>query len=298
MADDEILDRLTDAVRRVRSLGQRAGRRRHRQAPVEGPQAVRELLRFHPGAVRDLYLTEAAAERHPEIPAAAREAHVPTRLVAPAIAAAMSADAQGVLAVMSTEGSPAQVDLDGLLAFRSAESLGMIAVLAQASDPGNVGTVIRAADAAGAGGVVLGRGSVEHVNPKVLRSTAGSFFHLPVIADVPLDAALARLRAAGFQILAADVRASYLLDDLLDLATGVLGDDLPPELSLAPDLRRPVAWLFGNEAHGLASWEVQQADAAVRVPINGHAESLNLAVAAALCLYATARAQRVARRAG
>lgn len=290
MASDEILDRLTDSVRRVRSLSQRAARRRHRQALVEGPQGVRELLRFHPAAVRDIFLTESAAERYPEILQTAQSAHVPTRLVSPAISAAMSADAQGVLAVMTLEGSPAQVDLEGLLAFRSAQSLGMLAFLAQASDPGNVGTVIRAADAAGAGGVLLGRGSAEHVSPKVLRSTAGSFFHLPVVADVALDIALPQLRGAGFQVLAADVRADYLLDDLVDASLGVAPSaPLPPG---APDLRRPVVWLFGNEAHGLASWEVRQADATVRVPIVGHAESLNLAVAAALCLYATARAQR------
>ena len=298
MASDEILDRLTESARRVRSLGQRAGRRRHRRAPVEGPQGVRELLRFHPAAARDVYLTEAAAERYPEILRSAHAAHVPVHFVTPAVAATMSGDAQGVLAVMSTEGSPAQVDLDGLLAFRSAESLGMLAYLAQASDPGNVGTVIRAADAAGAGGVLLGRGSVEHVNPKVLRSTAGSFFHLPVVADAALADALPRLREAGFLILAADARADHVLDDLLDLATGLVTDEVAAGLAGAPDLRRPVVWLFGNEAHGLASWEVHQADATVRVPISGHAESLNLAVAAALCLYATARAQRVARRFG
>ena len=147
-----------------------------------------------------------------------------------------------------------------------------MAVLANVRDPGNAGTVLRTADAAGADGVVFAAASVDPYNSKCVRSSAGSLFHLPVVVGVPLAEAIARLRAAGLQILAADGSASQLVDS----ADG-------------PDLSRPTAWLFGNEAWGLPDDLLALADAPVAVPIYGRAESLNLAAAAAVCLYASAR---------
>ena len=109
-------------------------------------------------------------------------------------------------------------------------------------------------------------------NPKVVRSTTGSIFHLPVAQGGDLDAAIAQVRAAGVQVLAADIK----------------GDDLP---TLRSELARPTAWLFGNEAHGLTEQSLALADRAVKVPIYGHAESMNLATAASVCLYESAFAQ-------
>jgi TrmH family RNA methyltransferase len=152
----------------------------------------------------------------------------------------------------------------------------LVAVLAHVRDPGNAGTVIRAADAAGADAVVLTDASVDVHNPKCVRSTAGSLFHLDVVTGVPLDAAVAGLRAAGLRVLAADGAGRTDLDDLED--AGALGG--------------PVAWVLGNEAWGLGEEDRALADDVVRVPIHGRAESLNLAMAATVCLYATARAQR------
>ena len=147
---------------------------------------------------------------------------------------------------------------------------------------GNAGTVVRVADAVGADAVVLSHASVDVHNPKVVRSTAGSLFHLPVVAGADLPQAVARLRAAGMLVLAADGGGDLDLDDLLDAAGR----------GASTDLARPTVWLFGNEAWGLPDDVLALADAAVRVPIRGHAESLNLATAAAICLYASARAQR------
>lgn len=199
----------------------------------------------------------------------------------PEVLEAMSPDAQGVLAVVRGE-APTLADA---LAARDPERAGrplLVAVLAAVRDPGNAGTVIRAADAAGADLVVLAGESVDVHNPKVVRSTAGSLFHLPVVAGIPLDAALAELRAAGCLVLAADGAGALDLDDLLDDAGS----------GTAPDLAGPTVWVFGNEAWGLPEEHRALADAVVRVPIRGRAESLNLATAATVCLYASSRAQR------
>ena len=270
----------SDRVRMVKRLSGRSARRRHGQFLVEGPQGVREVVRHAPDQVRDLYVSQEAAERHPDILAEARTAVRHLHLAAPEVVEAMSADAQGLLAVVRTE------PRDEL----GPDAPRLVAVLPWAADPGNLGTVIRAADAAGADAVVLGPGSVEVHNPKVVRATAGSLFHLPVVPVDDLAAVVARWRADGVQVLAAAADGPWDLDTLADRALLSADGSLPG--APAPDLRRPTAWLFGNEAHGLREEELALADAVVGVPIHGQAESLNVATAATLCLYASARAQR------
>jgi TrmH family RNA methyltransferase len=147
-------------------------------------------------------------------------------------------------------------------------------------DPGNAGTVLRTADAAGCGGVVFSSASVDPYNGKCVRASAGSLFHLPVVVGTSPAEVTAALRAAGLRILAADGRGRRGLDDL----------------AAAGDLAAPTAWLFGNEAWGLPGDLLDLADEAVAVPIYGRAESLNLAAAAAVCLYASAHAQHGAGR--
>jgi TrmH family RNA methyltransferase len=166
--------------------------------------------------------------------------------------------------------------LDASLPDLLATAPRLVTVLAHARDPGNVGTVIRSSDAAGADGVVLTEASVDPYNPKAVRASAGSLFHLPVVTGPEVGELVADLREAGLRVLAADGAGERDLDDLLD------------EGSLAA----PTAWVFGNEAWGLPEETRALADEVVRVPIHGRAESLNLATAAAVCLYASARAQR------
>lgn len=281
-------------MRRVAALSGRSSRARHGQFLVEGPQAVRELVRFAPDAVRDVYLAEDAALRHHDVVEAVAEAGVRSHEASAEVVRAMSADAQGILAVARTE-PLAATTLDGVLA----DGPRLVALLSSAADPGNAGTVLRSADAAGADAVLLGRGSVEATNPKVVRATAGSLFHLPVVGGLDVADAVVAARAAGLQVLAADGAGEWDLDELADramarahgLTLSVEGELAATDL-LAPDLAAPTLWLLGNEAHGLSPAERALADASVRVPVHGHAESLNVATASALCLYASARAQR------
>lgn len=268
----------SDRVRAVRALAGRAVRRRQGRFLVEGPQSVREAVGGPRVRVRDLYVTPGAAARYPEILAAAAARAIRTTYGDDEVLSAMSPDGQGVVAVADLLGG----GLDELLDRAAPPRL--VAVLAQVRDPGNAGAVIRAADAAGAAGVVLTTDSVDVHNPKVVRSTAGSLFHLPVVHDAPLTDVVTALRASGLQVLAADGAGEHDLDDLLDVAGA------PP--AGVPDLARPTAWVFGNEAWGLPATDRGLADAVVRVPLRGRAESLNLATAATVCLYASSRAQR------
>jgi TrmH family RNA methyltransferase len=152
-------------------------------------------------------------------------------------------------------------------------------ILTNVRDPGNAGTVIRGADAAGADAVLLSDSSVDIYNPKVVRSTAGSLFHLPIVTGAPIAALLDGVRAAGLALLAADGSGDRVLGDV--------EDDLDVDL-----LAGPHAWVMGNEAWGLEPHVRAACDAVVRVPIYGHAESLNLAMAATLCLYQSANVQK------
>lgn len=150
----------------------------------------------------------------------------------------------------------------------------LLVIPVDCNEPGNLGSIIRTADAAGADAVVYD-GGVDPYNGKVVRATAGSLFHLPVLPGAAEDL-LAGVSSIGMTSLAATGGGSVTLDELID--DGTLG--------------RPVAWIFGNEAHGLPDSVLEAADHTVRVPIYGRAESLNLAAAAAICLYASARANR------
>ncbi|HUA42092.1 MAG TPA: RNA methyltransferase [Streptosporangiaceae bacterium] len=255
-------------VKAARQLGKKAFRERGRSFLAEGPQAVREALR-QPGVLTELFVTHQGAGRHPELVAGAAGAGVAVHEISGEVMAelAQTITPQGVLGVCRFVDVP--------LASLLQAPLRLVTVLANVRDPGNAGTVLRTADAAGADGVIFTAASVDPYNSKCVRSSAGSLFHLPVVAGAPLAETIASLRESGMHVLAADGSARQMLD-------GPGG----------PDLTRPTAWLFGNEAWGLPDEVLALADAVVAVPIYGRAESLNLAAAAAVCLYASARQLR------
>ena len=251
-------------VRRTRRLATRAFRAETGEFLAEGPQAVREALETE--SVLEVYATAAASERHATMVrrAAAHDIawHVVTDDVVDAISDASTP--QGVVARCTSIVST----LDDL-----PQSLGLVLVCHEMRDPGNAGAVIRCADAAGADAVVLTADSVDPLNPKTVRATAGSLFHLPVVVHRDHDEVVAVLRGRGVQVLATDGEGDVGLFDA------------------SLDLTRPTAWVMGNEATGLTPAARDAADAVVAVPIFGLAESLNLATAAAVCLYTSARAR-------
>jgi TrmH family RNA methyltransferase len=227
---------------------------------AEGPQAVREAA----GHVAELFGTAEALRTHGDAVSAADDAPVWTVTGAVLDALAETVHPQGLVAVCR--------HLDVPLAHAVAARPPLVAVLCEVRDPGNAGTVLRTADAAGAGAVVFAGEAVDPYNGKAVRASAGSLFHVDVVREPDPLAVIAALRTAGYTVLAADGYGPVALPD-------------------AP-LRPPTAWLFGSEAHGLPPEVADAADARVRVPIHGRAESLNLAAAAAVCLYASAAANR------
>jgi RNA methyltransferase, TrmH family len=257
-------------LKAARRLTRRAFRQRERAFLAEGPQAVAEAIRC--GAqVSDLFATAPARSRHHDLVAAVVAAGIPVHVVSGEVMSelAQTVTPQGLLAVCGF------VDVPLAAAVTPAARLAVL--LANVRDPGNAGTVLRTADAAGAQAVVFADASVDPYNGKCVRASAGSLFHLPVVAGARLADAVAAMRQAGLRVIAADGRAGRSLDDA----------------DVRARLHEPTAWLFGNEAWGLPADLAALADEAVAVPIYGEAESLNLAAAAAVCLYASARAQRV-----
>lgn len=254
-------------VRAVAKLAKRSAREETGLFLVEGPQAVSEALQFRAALLVDLFMTQAALDRYPELARAAAASGVEVEIVSDHVLETMAdtVTPQGVVAVSRQFPVSVHELLSG--------GVTLVAILDEVRDPGNAGTIIRAADAAGADGVILTGRSVDAYNPKVVRSTTGSIFHVAVAQGGELDAAIRAVKSAGLQVLAADI----------------VGDDLP---TVRDRLAQPTAWLFGNEAHGLTDDSLTLADHVVKVPIYGHAESLNLATAASVCLYESAFAQR------
>jgi RNA methyltransferase, TrmH family len=255
-------------VRDARQLTHGKYRRERHQFLAEGPQAVREALAA--GAAVAVLVEEASVDRRAAELGAAAGAGVPVDVVdAAAFAGLVSAQTpQGVVAVCRWQPS-------ALADLTSTPGPGQVVLAHEVSDPGNAGALIRVADAVGAVGVALSDWSVDPTNPKCVRASAGSLFHLPVVAAGATPTAVQSLRTAGYTVLAADVAA-----DATDLFAA----------ERAGLLDGRVAWVFGNEAHGLPSEVLSAVDHTVRIPILGRAESLNLATAAAVCLYAGARA--------
>lgn len=310
-------------IRETRKLTRRVAREKAGLFLAEGAQAVREAVAAGPGRTVEIFVTASARDRYEEIVNRAEAVGIVTSTADSKSLAGLSETVtpQGLVAVCrsltvgldralaggtaggnveaggtagdsvepsgraadSTESGGPAADRAELGAASGDDDLGpggvasgaprLIAVLVEARDPGNAGTVIRCADAAGADAVVLTHGSVDPQGGKAVRASAGSVFHLPIAVGSSVETVIEKIRDRGMTILAADGSGETDLDEAR--AAGLLSG--------------PTAWFFGNEARGLPEPVRNLADQVVRVPIYGRAESLNLATAAAVCLYATAR---------
>jgi RNA methyltransferase, TrmH family len=215
---------------------------------------------------RELFVTESAAQRFGTLLAGA---DAPVSLVTERASKALSNTVTPVGLVAVCE--PRAVTLEDVAASRP----GLVVVAVGVSEPGNAGTLIRLADAMGAAAVVMSGNSVDPYNAKCLRASAGSVFVVSVVVEPDAVFAVGRLAEAGLQVLGTTVDGETTLDDA------------------EPLLWAPTAWVFGAEAHGLPTEVAALADRRVRIPMHGGAESLNVAAAAAICLYLSARAQRL-----
>jgi TrmH family RNA methyltransferase len=269
----------------VAALTGRSARRKQGRFRVEGPQAVRSLLEHRPDLALEVHLTERAAEAHPELEALARAAEVPARIVDEQILRAMvREDAAGAAGADGAPVSPQGVVALGALppedpdaataALRALPADGplTVVVLHEVRDPGNVGTLIRTADAAGADLVLLTRTSADPYSPKAVRAAVGSLFHLPVLTGAEMGDVLETLAERSVTAAATSGRAEAELFTV----------ELPERL----------AWILGNEARGLDEETLAAAPLTVRIPLAGSAESLNVHTAATVCLFETLRRRR------
>jgi TrmH family RNA methyltransferase len=241
-------------------LHRHVGRRRAARFLAEGPNLVEAALRR--GLVSEVFATESASSRFADLLSVA-----PVHLVTDRAAKVLSETVTpaGLVAVCSVP----ETTLAGVVA----DGPRLVAVAVEISEPGNAGTLIRIADAMGADAVVLAGHSVDPYNGKCLRASAGSIFSIPVVTEPDAVGAVSTLGEAGLQVLATTVDGEVSLDDAA--------------------LDAPTAWLFGPESHGLPSELAEMATHRVRIPIPGSAESLNVASAASICLYQSARTHRL-----
>jgi RNA methyltransferase, TrmH family len=239
-------------------------RRRAGRFLVEGAHLVEAASGR--GLIREVFVTEVAAQRYAAL---LERQDAAINLVTERAAKALSdtVTPAGLVAVCEQP----EPGLDDVLAGAP----GLIAVGMEIGEPGNAGTLIRIADAMGAAAVIFGGHSVDPYNGKCLRASAGSVFSVPVVVQPDAGAAVSALQAAGLRVLATTMDGELSLDDV--------------------ELSGPTAWLFGSEAHGLSPELARQADHRVAIPMSGGAQSLNVAAAAAICLYQSAQAQRANR---
>ncbi|HZD73652.1 MAG TPA: RNA methyltransferase [Actinomycetota bacterium] len=255
------------AVVAARRLARGHGRARGRAGRflLEGAQGIEAALAAGCRPAR-LFATAEAARRHEGLLAAARDGGAEVTVVTSALLAdlAQTVTPQGLVAVLPSvvrslaEGLPPHPRL--------------VCVLAEVRDPGNAGTVLRAADAFGADALVTTAGSVDLESPKAVRASAGSLFHLPVVAGADWAGLARALRQRGLRLVGAGPHAEATVE--------------------AAPFELPCALVLGNEAHGLPPAVRADLDLLVRLPQYGRAESLNLATAAAVLLYECARRQR------
>lgn len=264
----------SDRVRRIAALSGRSARRRSGLFRLDGPQAVRSLLSERADLIQELHATEVCLDAHPELRELAAGAGCTIRLGDESILRAMVRGDEGSDDVVSPQGVVAVARMPeatwaGGMSGLSTDGPCTVVLLDRLQDPGNVGTVIRTADAAGADLVICATGTADPFAPKAVRASAGSIVHLPVVTGVELDQVLPSLAARG---IATAATSGYAETDLF-----------------SAELSARIAWILGNEGRGVSEHLLAAADLRVRIPLAGRAESLNVATAATVCLFESLR---------
>ena len=236
---------------------------------IEGPRMAGELA-DDPGWSRKIgkiYLSESYAERNGQ-EKEKLERTAPVEILADPVFAHVSGTKtpQGILAVVKRRA----YDMSDILGADSANAL--VLVLDNLQDPGNLGTIFRTAEAAGVTGIILSRDCVDIYNPKVVRSTMGALFRMPFLYVDDLPGTIGELKDAGIQVYAAHLKGERAYDQ--------------------EDYRTGCAFLIGNEGNGLRDEVAECADHYVIIPMQGKAESLNAAVAAAVLMFEAGRQRR------
>lgn len=267
------VDPFTERTPRVVSaskLHRASARRRADRFLAEGTNAVEAAISS--GVAVELFCTEHAMERFEALVDAAAAAGVTISVVTDRAARSLSdtVTPTGIVALcrpVVRDGSASTTDATGV----SPETPRLVAVGQALAEPGNVGTLIRVADALGADEVWLTEGSVDPENPKAVRASAGSIFHVPVVRGIPESDLIDRAHRHGLQAVVATGDGELNVEEADEVLTA------------------PTAWVFGNEAHGVPESMAAAADARVRIPLRGRAESLNIVTAASICLHTSAR---------
>ena len=276
----------SDRVRRVADLSGAKVRARTGRFLIEGPQSVREAVTWRPDVVQDIYVevtaglgqTHVASDTLQHIVDLSQDSTIYVHQATETVMRLLSRDSQGILAVGNSAAMSRQVQ-DLAIAQNAT-----VAAFWQVRDPGNAGTVIRAADAAGCAAVVFVDDCVDALNPKVIRATAGSLFHIPVVR-MDTEALFAWAAGLGLDVLAADIHGTREHPPIP--FTALLNDTAA--------MQRGKVMLFGNEARGLPAEVVARAEHSVAIPLYGKAESLNLAGSAAVILMGLAMSSHIGR---
>lgn len=268
---DTIDNPRSQRVRTLVNLSRRSFRLKQGLLLVEGSQACAELLHFYPEAVRDVYLHNRAPSPAIQVARKALEVTTWVHPVTPSVMKLFAPSAQGIAATADLSVLPSEE-------LPSSEVLkeGAWAVCARVQDPGNLGTIIRIADACGLAGVLSLSGCADVSSPKVIRASAGSLFHLPVYSGAAFTD-LARLSQEN---------GGYLVG-----LSGAAEIDLPTFTAASNATDSPLFICLGNEAQGLSNEEIALCNQTIAIPMWGKAESLNVASAAAIALHAIASAR-------
>lgn len=247
-------------VKAAAELKQKKYRQQRGEFLAEGLRTVEEAVAFK--AAQQIFYTATEDERTLQLLEQAASMQLKLTCVSEAVMKkiADTETPQGIIAVCHMQ----EQLLEQLLASGK-----LLLVLDRVGDPGNIGTMLRTADAAGVGGIILLKGTADIYAPKTVRSSMGSLFHVPVLSGVAEQEFIDNAKKAGYQLLVTSLDGA---DNLYQA-----------------DLKGRLAFVMGNEAGGVSASLLQQADKRVFIPMRGKAESLNVAMAAGIVMFEAMR---------